>query len=216
MTPINYEEASNLLGISVGTLKHAIGRGALTRLPRQGVNQLLMKEQVELFKGKRLSLSSLSNEARARWHELHDSVTRKETATPATPAAPTTININMEPDQFVKALVNNGLFSPGGSLNFHSALVDETGSRDEEKEQDSASFASLVVILLGLVVLFFILAQEKTEAKKQAERTIERLGLEPEDLATNQREAIAALRSHPREAQQLKKILESEDLLAVA
>jgi len=75
MTPITYKEAINILGVVEGSLHHAISRGVLTRLPREGVYQRLIKEQVELFRGKRLSLSALNDRDRRIWQQYHDAVT---------------------------------------------------------------------------------------------------------------------------------------------
>lgn len=74
MTPITYREAVDILGIVEGSLHHAVSRGVLTRLPREGVYQRLAKEQVELFKGKRLSLSALNDKERRLWQKYHDAI----------------------------------------------------------------------------------------------------------------------------------------------
>lgn len=67
MEPIYYDEAIELLDISMDTLRHGVTRRVLTPLPRQGQRQRLMKEQVLLFKGKRLSLAALSPDERQVW-----------------------------------------------------------------------------------------------------------------------------------------------------
>lgn len=69
MTPITYVQASELLGMAYYTIKQAVARGALTKLPREGLEQRLVKEQVELFKGKRITLSSLSVDERTQWEQ---------------------------------------------------------------------------------------------------------------------------------------------------
>ena len=69
METVFYDEAAELLGISVDAIRHSVSgkRKALTVLPRQGQKQRLVKEQVMLFKGKRLSLSALSMQERKTW-----------------------------------------------------------------------------------------------------------------------------------------------------
>jgi hypothetical protein len=216
MMTISYEETAALLGVDIGTVKHAVGRGVFTRPPRVGRMQPLLREQVEIFKGKRLTLSALSNDERKKWYELDASVktglpvSPSQAIAPAAPAAPA-ITVNMDPDQFVKALLNNGLVSPGSSLNFHSALVDETGSKEEEAAASSG--ALFAAILLGLILLFLVLEERRKEARKQVERTLEHIGLETKDLTANPRHSIAILSSHPKDTQQIKRILVREDLL---
>lgn len=68
MATITYKEAARLLGIVEGSLHHAIGRGVLTRLPRNGLQQRLIEDQVKLFQGKRLSLNALSNAEKEAWN----------------------------------------------------------------------------------------------------------------------------------------------------
>src|SRR6266702_8944802 len=73
-TPITYQQASEVLGVSLETIKKAVLRGVLTRLPREGLYQHLMAGQVELFKGKTLSLSVLSENGRKLWQAYADSL----------------------------------------------------------------------------------------------------------------------------------------------
>ncbi len=73
-TPITYQQASEVLGVSLETIKKAVLRGVLTRLPREGLYQHLMAGQVELFKGKTLSLSVLSENGRKLWQAYADSM----------------------------------------------------------------------------------------------------------------------------------------------
>lgn len=68
ITPINYTDLAELLGVDLNTLRHAVSRGVLTRLPKQGLVQPLIKEQGMLFQGKkRLSLASLKTHEREQW-----------------------------------------------------------------------------------------------------------------------------------------------------
>ena len=73
-TPITYEQASSQLGVGYETIRRAVMRGVLTKLPRQGVHQRLMEGQVRLFKGKPLSLAELDQSDRELWHAYADSL----------------------------------------------------------------------------------------------------------------------------------------------
>ncbi len=79
-TPVTYEETKNLLGVSLETIKQAAIRGVLTRLPREGLKQRLMRGQVLLFKDKRLSLSELNQHDRALWQIYANSVNMPQSA----------------------------------------------------------------------------------------------------------------------------------------
>lgn len=68
MTPVTYSDLTELLSVDLGTLRHAVSRGVLTRLPKQGLVQPFIKEQAMLFRGKkRLSLNSLNASERVEW-----------------------------------------------------------------------------------------------------------------------------------------------------
>ena len=68
---IGYQEAAEILDISIHTVRQAAVYNALTRLPRKGNEQKLIKEQVELFKGKRISLDSLDTDELRIWLEYN-------------------------------------------------------------------------------------------------------------------------------------------------
>src|SRR6266851_8074642 len=84
-TPLTYLQASELLGVSSETIKKAVLRKVFTRLPREGLYQHLMAGQVELFKGKMLSLSVLNESERKLWQAYADSVYQPEAETRQTP-----------------------------------------------------------------------------------------------------------------------------------
>lgn len=83
MEAIYYDEAAALLGITSSALRHSVSgeRKALTLLPRQGQKQRLIKEQVLLFKGKRLSLTTLNPQERQKWYEYAAMATTEQSAT---------------------------------------------------------------------------------------------------------------------------------------
>lgn len=63
MQTISYKQACELLGVKYVTIKDAVLYGRLTKCA--GVSgSLLLREQVELFRGKKISLSSLTLEER--------------------------------------------------------------------------------------------------------------------------------------------------------
>lgn len=72
ITPISYHEAANLLGKGYSTVRAAVARGAITRLPSVGQEQKVIKEQVLLFKGKtQLRTGILSEQALMTWHKYN-------------------------------------------------------------------------------------------------------------------------------------------------
>lgn len=212
ITPVTYKQACEILDCKYSTLAAAADRGVFTRLSVTGPEQKIIREQVEIFKGKKkLTLATLSREERKIWEQIEDSVSPRSEPLDAqfkASPSPSSVTVNMDPDQFVKALIHNGVVTPGHTINFHSALAGETDSKEEEQDAGTFGMLFLVVILLGLLWLF---AQEtKTRAAKVAERTLEQIGLEKEDLAVSQREAIETLRQHPKEAKKLKHIIDRE------
>jgi len=66
---MTYKEASSYLGVTVSAIQHAIKRGALTPLPRQGLVRYLPARQVQLFKGKPIALSFLTSEEGKVWQD---------------------------------------------------------------------------------------------------------------------------------------------------
>jgi len=135
ITPIKYEEASNLLGVASGSLRHAVRRGVLTQLPREGVYQHVIKEQVELFRGKWLSLSSLDAKERAIWQALHDEV-YPSPANPVLPSPVSTLANQLSPATLDAIARINGAFHPG------------TSTRESEVPQGSNFIPVLVLVPL--------------------------------------------------------------------
>lgn len=92
MELIFYDKAAEILGVTVGTLAHAVSRGELTRAGMQGSKQRLIKEQVTLFAGinprtghkKRISYDALSEQEKALWHRYANEMNSAST-TPAPP-----------------------------------------------------------------------------------------------------------------------------------
>ena len=71
---IGYQEAAEILDISIHTVRQAAVYNVLTRLPRKGLEQRLIKEQVELFKDKKLSLEALNTDELRIWLEYNATV----------------------------------------------------------------------------------------------------------------------------------------------
>ena len=68
MQTISYKQACEILGVKYVTIKDAVLYGRLTKCA--GVTgSLLLREQVELFRNKKISLSSLTLEEKALWEE---------------------------------------------------------------------------------------------------------------------------------------------------
>ena len=68
MQTISYKQAQDILGVKYVTIKDAVLYGRLTKCA--GVTgSLLLREQVELFKNKKISPNSLNLEERALWEE---------------------------------------------------------------------------------------------------------------------------------------------------
>lgn len=65
MQTITYKQAAELLGVEYITIKQAVTRGALSKTPRS----LLIREQVELFKNKRISQKALSIQEQMKWEK---------------------------------------------------------------------------------------------------------------------------------------------------
>lgn len=67
MEQITYQQACKLLGVKYVTVKDAVLYGKLTRCAYPEKQAMLLREQVELFKGKRISVKALSLEDRQKW-----------------------------------------------------------------------------------------------------------------------------------------------------
>lgn len=73
ITPITYKEAATLLLTGEGQIRTSVSNGLFTRLPTIGMKQTLIKEQVELFIGKKqIRLTLLSHDEMELWqHYRH-------------------------------------------------------------------------------------------------------------------------------------------------
>lgn len=67
MELIFYPEASTITGATVGSVAHAVSRGDLTRAGRNGRKLCLIREQVELFRGRHISYDALTEKDKAIW-----------------------------------------------------------------------------------------------------------------------------------------------------
>lgn len=71
---ITYREAAEILGMALTTIQHAVGR-SLTKAPSTTQASMLIREQVELFKGKRqISLRLLSPDEYRTWEYYKNAV----------------------------------------------------------------------------------------------------------------------------------------------
>ncbi len=131
-TPVSYQQAANMLRVSLETVKKAVQRGVLTKLPREGLYQHLMEGQVMLFKDKMLSLSVLNESERKLWQAHADSVNNPHTPASQEIPASNQIMITNNPEiQKATAMlqrVGQAVSSPAGSgvpqgQNFMVALL---------------------------------------------------------------------------------------------
>ena len=120
-TPIPDKEAATLLRVSHSTIRNAVKRGDLTRIPSVGQLQHVPREQVVLFKGmKQIIRDGLSEDRRKEWEDIKQAITEPALppvqSAPAPAPAPTTppapITVQMNADELIKALINNGLVTP--------------------------------------------------------------------------------------------------------
>jgi len=220
LTPIPEKEAAQMLGVTIRTVRNAIDRGALVRIPGTSLIQHVSKEQIELFMGKkRIVDGSLSFEELQRSKEISAFVSQyqySQNTIASTVSAQSSPPFALLDRSAVMYMREHNLSlqadTAQGSVSFRSALAGEKQDSNEEEEvSDPFNGLFLLVILLGLLWLFSQASSEKLiAATRQVERTIALIGIEKEDLVTSQRETIATLRSHPTEAKKLKYILDRE------
>src|SRR5204862_659909 len=67
ITYVTYEQAREILDVSMQAIKNAALNDVLTRCFHNTKRAVLLREQVELFKGKRLSIRSLSLKEKELW-----------------------------------------------------------------------------------------------------------------------------------------------------
>lgn len=83
MECITYTQAAEILQVAYGTIKHAVMREHLTRVPERDKKAYLIKQQVELFKGKgRISTRALTMTELEQWKQY-----KKEAEGPASTQA---------------------------------------------------------------------------------------------------------------------------------
>lgn len=82
ITPIPEQEAANLIGVSLRTIRNAVDRGALVRIPGTSKVQRVAKEQAELFVGKnRIVLGVLSSIELQAWQKVQQKIMLPSLAT---------------------------------------------------------------------------------------------------------------------------------------
>ncbi len=75
ITPMPDRKAANLLGVSYDTIRNAVKRGDLTRVPQAGLIQHVAEEQVLLFEGmSRIVREKLSSDKLKKWHTINDAI----------------------------------------------------------------------------------------------------------------------------------------------
>lgn len=190
------DETANMLGVSVRTIHRYIDKGLL--------RPAMVKHRYQFTESDIKALRAHGNKEVAQVQAVQ---------APVYAPVPTSVNLSYPDRGALEYMRETGIAlrvrsTPTGDTLFQPALTDES--------TDSLLIA--LAILLGLIALFFYSNKDKPEVKEvqeQVSRKIKSIGLEKEELAVSQREAIAALRSHPQEAQELKRILEHEHLLQI-
>lgn len=218
MEPITYAKAASLLNAKEVTIRAAANEGRLTKVPSTA-KQLVIKEQVMLFQGKKqIRETMLSESEHADWLKYKNAIEapQKELqmAYRGTENFPATFIVN-PPDRATSELLREEnltmeVGTPSGVLSFQSALTDESDSKNTES---NVSLGEAFVILLGLIVLFFALnsLQKKKENLEQTrakvEQELQETGLEKEDLVNNQEKSLIVLQTHPKKARRIKTII---------
>lgn len=78
MTLISDKEAARLLGVHHMTIRNAVKRGDLTRVPIAGQVQRVAKEQVELFQNNKILKGNLDREDRENWEAIEADILGKQ------------------------------------------------------------------------------------------------------------------------------------------
>ena len=81
ITPIPEKEAADMLGITLRTIRNAVDRGDLMRIPGTGILQHVAKEQVELFIGKNwIVKGKLSSSDLKKWEAVTEAIASPNTS----------------------------------------------------------------------------------------------------------------------------------------
>jgi len=163
LTPIPEKEAAQMLGVTIRTVRNAIDRGALVRIPGTSLIQHVSKEQIELFMGKkRIVDGSLSFEELQRSKEISAFVSQyqySQNTIASTVSAQSSPPFALLDRSAVMYMREHNLSlqadTAQGSVSFRSALAGEKQDSNEEEEvSDPFNGLFLLVILLGLLWLF--------------------------------------------------------------
>jgi hypothetical protein len=75
LTPIPEKAAADMLGVTLRTIRNAVDRKDLVRIPGTGILQHVAKEQVELFVGKsRITKGQLSPTELKTWYAVAETI----------------------------------------------------------------------------------------------------------------------------------------------
>lgn len=83
MGKVTYKQACEVLDVEMVTIHKAIAKGLLTRCAHNTKTAMLLQEQIELFKGKRISERSLSLKEKELWEQYKQIAEDPESATDA-------------------------------------------------------------------------------------------------------------------------------------
>ncbi len=110
MELITHKQAADMLGVSLGTIRQAVARGDLTRYPKPGQTQHLIKEQALLFTNPktRLAVRLLSAEKQKQWYTYDDSVNQPVQVVQTHIDADNNISVELAVTEIVKAIASVG------------------------------------------------------------------------------------------------------------
>lgn len=213
ITPIPDKEAAGKISVSYETIRNAVKRGDLTRIPQAGLVQHVAEEQIMLFEGmSRIVREKLPPDKLKQWHEINDAVThsysQQSLQNEVRNATPITIgSFNFPPKETAEYMYQNKLEmemkpTSSGGMSFPTAQSDEADSKI------SISLWQAIAILAGLIALFFVLNHASQRVREKAEQELQETGLAKEDLVGDRKKSLIMLQAHPKNARRIQKIVE--------
>lgn len=115
MQKITYLQAADLLGVKYATIKNAVLHKKLTRCTSRTSEAMLLKEQVELFKNKRISEKALNLEEKAMWDQYKEIAENPELLEKSG-------YISMKKEELNDQIVRNA-YDEGGQAMLNSIIV---------------------------------------------------------------------------------------------
>lgn len=137
MEYITYREAANLLSMKEGTIRAAAAKGTLTKVPTTSIRQLVIKEQVLLFKNKKqIRETMLSNDEKAAWNKYKEMAENKRNEIKIEDRSPEEYGVLQFPGQYV--FVDDtgkeyaGFKNENGLVTLNLSIPDEEAKKHHE------------------------------------------------------------------------------------